>query len=171
MRRSGFKNQRKPMKRGSLDDALKSYHGFKPRKKALGPGKKTLAKQSAMHYAIYRYFQERGWENSEGEREAFCQVSHVFMTRGEAVAHHFTPRSELRKAGVEDLDAPHRLIICHWKAHNWLHAGGMGRPKGTEEARQFAIVEKDEANAVNGFAVKFSDQDLYDLQLHMAGVK
>jgi hypothetical protein len=115
------------------------------RKKRLGPGKKTNAKR-------------------------------------DAIAHHKTPRSELRKAGVKDLDAPHRLIICDKRVHvAWVHDMQMGRPKvtvhmmtecpdGKEYAlvdddanRRFAIIEASPANASNGLAVEFSEQDRHDL--------
>lgn len=162
-----------PMKRG------------KPmkRNKRLGLGKKTLAKRAAIHAAITTYFMVYGWRDDEGPC-AFDQVTGRFLRIENATAHHKVPRSELRKAGVLDLDAPHRLIIMNKRVHiAWVHDMQMGRPKGTDErlicidnplgfteaARRFQIVQHSEANASNGLAVKWSDQDRLDLDRFLGG--
>jgi len=91
LKRSGFKNPRKPMKRGSLDKALKAYHGFGPRTapmkrgKALGPGKKKLAQKAATVEAILAYFDRFGWLNDEGQRMAPCQMTGDAMHLGGAI--------------------------------------------------------------------------------------
>jgi hypothetical protein len=185
MKRSGFKNPRKPMKRGSLDKALKAYHGFGPRTapmkrgKGLGPGKKKLAKDAATQAAILSYFHRFGWEEEPGTHKAPCQAGSgvitlvkIFDEHGnlkrfitDANAHHKTPRSELRKAGVKDLDAPHRLLICHYAKHlRFIHQKGQsGRPKDPELARRFRVAETDPANAENGLLIAWGPQDALDL--------
>lgn len=174
LKRTGFKR-----KLGSLDAALEKYHGFKPRKKAMGEGKKRKAHRAAMKAAIDGYFQEHGWEDGT---KAFDQVTGLVIDRLDAIAHHKKPASELRKEGVKDIDAPHRLIICHWAVHKtWVHKecpGGMGRPEYKEwfEAsedravmqalnahRRFGIIESSPANATNNLCVDWSEQDRDDM--------
>lgn len=184
MKRKTPMKRGKPMKRkaGELDATLKRYHGFGKRKKRLGPGKKTQAKRLAMASAVLCYFSEFGWIDSGGGYVAFDQVTGRFLRIENATAHHKVPRSELRKAGVKDLDAPERLIIVDRQVHiAWVHDMQMGRPKvvthmvtecpdGKEYAlvddsanRRFAIIENSSANAYNGLAVEWGDQDRLDL--------
>ena len=77
----------------------------------------------------------------------------------EAIAHHKTPRSEMRKAGIKDLDAPHRLLIASYKSHRKIHGHGkdgfgMGRPTDEREADEFKFVETSSANAENGQIIR-----------------
>ena len=156
MKRSPMKRSTKPMKRGT--STLKRT----TRMKKLG--KLGRAKQEAMHGALDAFFERYGWEGQDGRRQAFCQVSGRFMYKDHAHAHHKTPRSELRKLGVKDLDAPHRLVICHYETHLWfIHAGQMGRPKEGDPRRRFGVVEESAANAENGLSVEWSGQDRLDL--------
>lgn len=157
LKRSGFKNPRKPMARGTRP---------MKRGKALGPGKKTLAKKAAMQGAILSYFDRFGWLNDEGQRMAPCQVTGDAMHLEHANAHHKRPRSELRKAKVPDLDAPHRLLICHYAKHlRFIHQKGQsGRPKDPELARRFQVAETDPANAENGLLIAWGPQDTLDLE-------
>lgn len=90
----------------------------------------------------------------------------------------------MRKAGVKELDAPNRLVICHYLAHlQFVHGGQMGRPKWTagsdthinyvkaqEAVRRFGIVEQSPANAENGEQVAWSAQDRDDLDRLMGGL-
>jgi hypothetical protein len=171
MRRSSFTKPRKPMARGT--STLK-------RTKRLGPGKKKLAKAAAMKAALLSYFDRFGWEDEPDTRKAPCQLSGVTLTltkvrdeegnllgfHTDANAHHKRPRSEMRKAGVKDLDAPHRLLVVHYGLHlAFIHERGvMGRPKDPEKRRRFALVEQAEANAANGQRVKLEGQDAHDLE-------
>lgn len=156
MKRTELK-RKTPMKRG----------------KPLGPGKKTLAKREAISSAILAYFNRFGWYDEGLERVAPCQVSGQPIRMEQANYHHRTPRSEMRKAGVKDLDAPHRGIVCHYRAHlQFVHGGQMGRPAypdgadklglwqgRTDAIRRFRIVENSTASAENGLAVEWSEQD------------
>lgn len=179
MKRSGFTKPRKPMKRGKLPaqlgadlDAVKAFvetgkklpKGFKRRTKRMGPGKKKLAQVAATTAAILSYFDRFGWLNEEGQRMAPCQMSGDPMHLEHANAHHKTPRSELRKAKVPDLDAPHRLLICHYRRHlAFLHGGKMGRHGDTDANRRLRLAELDEANAENGLVIGWGAQDALDL--------
>ena len=138
MKRTGFKNRGAGLARGTKP--LK-------RRKRLGPGKKSLARAAAIHAALDAYF------SRFPEGEARCQLSERIITRETAVAHHKTPRSELRKAGVEDVDAPHRLLILHEDTHIALHDYKMGRPQDPVALARFELVEQCEANAENALAV------------------
>lgn len=150
-------------KAGDLDGALKSYHGFRPRKKPMGPGKKKLAKDAATVAAILSYFDRKGWLEEDGHRLAPCQITGDPMPLELAHAHHKTPRSEMRKAGIKDLDAPHRLIIVNNRLHlDFIHRG-MGRPKDEDRARRFALVEHCEQNAENALVMEWGAQDALDL--------
>jgi hypothetical protein len=163
VKRSGFKPRREPMARGT--NPMK-------RGKRLGPGKKTLARKAAMASAILSYFEQFGWLDDEGYRVAPCQVSGDPMRLEEANAHHKTARSELRKAGVKDLDAPHRLLICHYRRHlRFIHKGEMGRPKELDAARRFEKVELDPANAENGLIVAWTGLDAFELGWVIRGKK
>lgn len=159
--------QRKPMKRSTKPMS----RGTKPwkRKKAMKAlGKKGKARSEAIKGAVEAYFERFGWLDSEGFQAAFCQLTGRFIRLADANAHHKTPRSEMNKMGLKDLDAPHRLLICDYKAHLWfLHAGQMGRPKEGEARRRFEIAEFSTANAENGEAVEFSGQDRMDLDLYL----
>lgn len=137
MKRSLMKRGTAPMKRGGR----------------LKPGKKTLARKVAMKMALDTYFVKFGWFNDEGELVAHCQLSERVIYRHEAVPHHKTPRSELRKAGVIDLDAPHRLLILHHQTHSALHGYKMGRPTDPVLLEKFVQVETSIANAENGLPV------------------
>jgi hypothetical protein len=150
MKRSGFKPRTKPMRRG----------------KALGPGKKTHDKRKAMTASFEAYYARHGWEDSDGVRWVPCQLTGLPVSEGAANLHHKTPRSELRKAGCKNVDAPHRLIVCHYGLHlAFIHErNGMGRPKDPDKARRFAMVEQDAANSANGLQVKLEGQDKHDLE-------
>ena len=141
MKRSGFKPRLVSMDRG--DKPMK-------RGKRMGPGKKTTARRTAMAHAIELHFDRH--PDSLG---APCQYCGRTMLHDQAVAHHKTPCSELRKAGVEDLDAPHRLLIIHrWGCHTRIHGGGMGRPKDETAALEFRFVETSPASAANGLVIR-----------------
>ena len=116
-------------------------------RKPMGPGKKSLARTAAINAAMDAYFARFP------EGEAMCQLTGFAITPETAVAHHKTPRSELRKAGVKDLDAPHRLLILHTLVHMRLHDWQMGRPQNLTALNRFELVEQSEANAENGRAV------------------
>lgn len=131
------------------------------RGKALGPGKKTKAKRASMRSALEWYF--------AGLEQQRCQLSGAIIYPGTAVAHHKTPRSELRKAGIKDLDAPERLLILHRRVHiKWLHANKQGRPKEWLEADRYKRIEESSANALNGQHVHLSEQDRFDLTRFLA---
>lgn len=135
------------------------------RGKALGPGKKTLEKRSNISSAIGRYF----GHTEDTQAGGYCQLSGAVIYDFNVVAHHKTPRSELRKVGIKDLDAPHRLLILHPKVHFfWLHDGQMGRPTDPLKAERFARIEASMANAENGQRVELSDQDKLDLERFMS---
>ena len=122
--------KRSPMKRST-----------KPMKRGrLGPGLKTKLHKIAIHKA------KALWTGS-------CQYCGEELGE-EKHAHHKTPRSELRKAGIPDLDAPHRLLIVHPWCHAKIHAGGMGRPKEENAAAEFRFVETSDAHAGNGKTVR-----------------
>ncbi len=179
LKRTAFK--RKP---GSLDATLKKYHGFAKRKKPMGPGKVKLEKNLNIAWAMAHYFNEHGWDH-DGERIAFDQITGAWLSVDEAHAHHKTPRSEARKLGEKDLDAPEKLIICGYRAHLiWVHGGHghMGRPepcfdwlvlteadakaqafKKHAAYAHFSIVENSPANASNNLMVEWGDQDRHDL--------
>ena len=155
MERSKGLTRSQPMKRGT-----------KPMKrgKRLGPGKKTKAKRDALTAAFEAYYSLHGWKDAEGGRWVPCQLSGQPVSAGSANLHHKTPRSELRKAGVLDLDAPHRLLVCHYRLHlAFLHGGRMGRPAEGDAARRFAIAEQSPASAANGERVEWNGQDALDL--------
>ena len=116
--------------------------GFKPRLKAMKRiGKKGKSRIKAMKDA-------RGLLTH-------CQYCGIVFAADEGKeAHHKTPRSELRKLGVKDLDAPHRLLILHHECHVLIHNAGMGRPKDELAALEFRFVETSDANAENGKVVR-----------------
>lgn len=135
--------KRIPMKRGTT--TLK-------RSKALKAGKRTQARLASMKGALDAYFSAHGyWDGMEWV--AVCQLTGQTMLRGEAVAHHKTPRSEMRKAGIKDLDAPERLLVCHHRAHMVIHGNGMGRPKADPQRAIFEQVEASKVNAATGGVV------------------
>ena len=127
MKRSPMKRSTKPMLR----------------RKPMGKGKKAGLREIAVHAAKAHYF----GTNIIG----VCQISGLEISQGWCVAHHLTPRAEMRKAGVENLDATFRLIILHPWVHTWLHGGPnkMGRPMAAKEAGIFRYIEKAEPNAFN----------------------
>ena len=120
----------------------------------LKAGKKTLAKLEAMLTAKNVYFRAKGWDNGDGIMWAPCQYCGGPMTLPEAHPHHKTPRSELRKAGILDLDAPSRLLMVHPDCHGHIHGWAMGRPKNEAAALEFAFVESHPANAENGKGIE-----------------
>ncbi len=125
----------------------------------MGRGKVAEAHSEAIERAMTAYFRNFGYVNDYGWRVARCQLSGLEVTRREAVAHHKTPASELRKAGVEDLDAPKRLLFMAKFKHRQLHGDrggdkmGMGRPTQPLKA-VFALVEMSTANMENGQPVE-----------------
>ena len=136
------------------------------RGKSLGPGKKTLAKQAAMKSATENYFSRFGETAASG----YCQLSNAPIYDFNVTAHHKTPRSEMRKAGIKDLDAPHRLLILHPLVHLFfLHAGAMGRPTDPIKAALFKAVEESPVNAETGGQVELTDQHRLDLERFMKG--
>lgn len=170
------------MKRTPLKRKTPMSRGSKPMKrgKRLGPGKKTLAKREAIGSAILAYFARFGWYDDNLDRVAPCQISGRPIRMEQANFHHKKTRAELRKAKVEDLDAPHQGVVCHYLAHiQFVHGGQMGRPRAKElpwlqqEAdafRRFRIVENSTASAENGEQVVWSDQDRDDLDRLMGGL-
>ena len=147
MKRSGFKPRAEPMARGTTP---------MKRGKRMGPGKKTKARKDAIEAAKVNYMDYFGDLDHE-THEAFCPCQYCGKDiRGEwMTAHHKTPRSELRKQGVKDLDAAHRLLMVHAKCHRKIHGHGkdgfgMGRPTDEREADEFRAVETSPANAENG---------------------
>jgi len=128
------------------------------RKKPMGKGKKRITHNDAIRYAMDEYFERFGW-NEDGLRFVYCQLTGRKIIRAVAVMHHKTPRSEMRKAGITDLDAPRYLLCLSRGAHRLLHGNGkgdkmgMGRPTIPFQADYFAMVEASEANAANGKAV------------------
>lgn len=136
MKRTPMKRSAKPLKR----------------RKRLTAGKRTTARRDAMRAAVDAYFAAHGYFNGM-EFTARCQLTGIPMTKVEAVAHHKTPRSEMRKAGITDLDAPERLLVCHHSAHMVLHGRQMGRPKAGPQAELFARVEASPVNAATGGVV------------------
>ena len=120
----------------------------------LKPGKKTLAKKAAMKMALDTYFLKFGAFDGDGKLVAHCQLSERTIERDEAIPHHKTPRSILRKEGVKDLDAPERLLILHWKVHMELHDHKMTRPTDPEKLERFIQVEQSAAHAGNGLTVE-----------------
>jgi hypothetical protein len=173
LKRTAFK--RKP---GSLDAAPEKYQGFKPRKKPMGKGKVAVTRKRLMKAALASYFEKHGWE--DGTR-AFDQVTGLVLRREDAVPHHKTPESELRKAGmgVGERNQPEKFIITHWAVHKtFIHAGQMGRPEdvvqgpsrdelkpvaGLEFGRRFRIIENSPANATTNLCVDWSEQDRDDM--------
>ena len=123
------------------------------RTKRMKPGKKKLAHDAAIKMAKDSYFLRFGWINEAGDLVARCQLSERLIYPREAVAHHKGVRSELRKAKVADLDAPHWLLILHWATHNALHGHKTGRPTDPVLLEKFVAVEQSEANADNGLPV------------------
>ena len=140
--------KRSPMKRVGL-----ARGGPIKRTKRMKPGKKKLAHDAAIKMAKDSYFLRFGWINEAGDLVARCQLSERLIYPHEAVAHHKTPRSELRKDKVADLDAPHRLLILHHATHSALHGYAMGRPTDPVLLERFVAVEQSEANADNGLPV------------------
>lgn len=120
----------------------------------LKAGKKTLAKREAMRFALDSYFEKFGDGDLSIEPMAPCQYTGVYIFKSQAVPHHKTPRSELRKAGFTDLDAPHRLLIVSHDAHGKIHGWSMGRPKNEAAALEFSFVESHPANAENGRVIE-----------------
>lgn len=123
------------------------------RKNPMGKGKKREAHDQAIQSAVVEYFRLHG-EDRDELRVAPCQITGVFYTRREMNAHHKTPRSELLDAKVQDPDAPHRLLMIHYKVHNRLHDFQMGRPKNPAALARFELVEQSEANMGNGWQVE-----------------
>ena len=154
MKRTAFK-RKTAMARGT--STLK-------RGKPMGPGKKTKAKAQAISLAVTDYFFTFGTQVGVGIM-APCQLTGRWIGPDQAIAHHKTPRSELRKQGVEDLDAPHRLLICSSMVHLlWLHRGAMGRPKLEADAARFLEAELSPANAETGGLVEWSEQYRLNLE-------
>lgn len=156
--------KRTEMKKGTK--GLKRTKGFTKRYKAMGIGKHTQAKRDAMKWAIDEYFKRFGWVNDEGYKVARCQLSGDVMYRGHCVAHHKTPRSELRKSGDRTgFDTPDKLLICIPEVHlRWLHGGEMGRPKEPVALDRFVRAETSMANAENGMRVVWDSQHEFDLR-------
>ena len=123
---------RKPMERG----------------KGIGPGKKAPACAAAKLAAIKMHFDRHA--DGAGAPCQYCGRT-MLPLREEVVAHHKTPRSEMRKAGVKDLDAPYRLLIIHrYRCHKKIHGGQQGRPKEQAAADEFRFVETSPINAETG---------------------
>jgi len=113
------------------------------RNKPMGKGKKATLREAAVRAAKAHYFGT--------SILSACQISGMEISQGFCVAHHLTPRAELRKKGVENLDAAFRLIILHPFVHVWLHGGRnqMGRPRAERAARIFGFIENRGMNAFN----------------------
>ncbi len=139
MKRSGFKPRAEPMARGTTQ---------MKRGKRMGPGKVRVKHRLDIMSAKDAYF------GDEDTRP--CQYCGRDMDRKGCTMHHKTQASELRKAKVKDIDAPHRLLAihqepCHRKIHGRGRDGfGTGRPKDEREADEFRVVETAPANAENG---------------------
>ncbi len=133
------------------------------RTKALGPGKKTRQRREVIHSAILKYFSKFGWLQDD-QQVAPCQSCSGIMYLGTVHPHHKTPRSELRKAGAEDLDQPHRLLMVDFSCHRFIHNGMMGRPLGAVAEARFDKVEGCLANSENGEQIPWSPQELLDLR-------
>ena len=145
MKRSPMKRSTKPMLR----------------RKPMGKGKKAGLREIAVHAAKAHYF----GTNIIG----VCQISGWEISQGWCVAHHLTPRAEMREAGVENLDATFRLIILHPHVHIWLHGGqnSMGRPRDLYGLQRFMSVEQSGVNAFNKKMVVLPEPYATDLKLFL----
>ena len=118
-------------------------------------GKNGKAHKDAIAYAFEYYFQRFGIVAGV---MASCQYCGECLLRTDADPHHKTPRSELRKAGVKDLDSHKYLMFVHPFCHKEIHGKGrdgygMGRPTG-EAGEWFRVVETSPCNAENGLILE-----------------
>jgi len=120
-------------------------------------GKRGKVKTSGKRNSLIWYFENHGWQEVDGVWVAQCQVCR-FDLRQDApmgpMKSVFAHKHRASQAGPETLE---NGLACHWTCHEFSH-----RDRDFENT-----MTESEANMKNGHFVKFSDQQVLDLGIHL----